>query len=427
MDMKRYLSMMVYCLGALNLAAQHAGPLKPGDWVPDDLVSRHMVNYGADSMHLVDFEGKAILLDFGTTYCPPCITSLVKLDALQKEFPNNLRVFMVTHESKEKVTAFLQNNMTVKGVQVPVIAQDTLLHDLFRHITLPHIVWIGKDRKVKALTGHHYVDKENISALIEGEPMDWPVKWDFPYDYSKAMIAFNGENFNTVMRPEAWQYSIVTNHIEGVVWRQKTTVDSAAKQIRVSAFNIPLLKMYLSLFGYIWEHNFQPAQVVLQDVQDPAPFFYDEHLGPKAVWERSYTYCYEMTFPMGLDKEERNRRIIEQLNWHFGLKVDLKKLKRPCWVMVVSDRDRLMRRTLFSTEAGHSIKGLLNAVNKIPHHAPMINELNLEESVEKSIRLELTTGLFDSFEALKKVLEPQGISLEVQVREVESLWIEPAK
>lgn len=424
MSMK-YLSTMVCMLAVLDLAAQDVQPLKPGDRLPDNLVVHHMVNSVAESTNLADIEGKAILLDFGATYCPPCIASLAKLDSLQKEFPDDLQVFMVTQESKERVTAFLDNHVTVKRMQVPVIAQDTLLHSLFRHITLPHVAWVGKDRQVKALTDHHYINKKNLQVLTEGRKIDWPVKWDFPYVYVKPMITFNSENVNTVMRPR--QYRIVTNHMEGVVLRQKTTVDSAAKQVRVSAFNVPLLKMYLTLFGYIWEHDFYPAQVVLHDIQDKTQFFYDGYFGTKAAWEKEYTYCYEMTFPMDLGKGERNRKIIEQLNGFFGLKVSLKKQKRHCWVMRVSDRDKFRRRAFSAETSGYSVKGLLKAVNSIPSHEPLINELDEDEFQGKSVRLELGTGPLADFAWLKKKLEPQGIRLEVQIREVETLWVEPAR
>ncbi len=426
MSMK-YLWTAVCMLEAMRIVAQDIQPLKPGDRLPENLVVHHIVNYVAESINLTDIGGKAIILDFGATYCPPCIASLTELDLLQKEFPDDLQVLMVTQESKGKVRAFLDNNTTVKGVRIPVVAQDTLLHRLFRHMTLPHVVWVGKDRKVKALTGHPDINRENIQALIEGEKIDWPVKWDFPYDYTKPMITFNSENFNPLMRPEAWQYRMVTHHMEGVVWRQKTTVDSAAKQVRVTAINVPLLKMYLTLFGYIWEYDFYPAQVVLHDIEDKRQFFYDKRFGTKAAWEEEHTYCYEMTFPLDLGKQERNRKIIEQLNSFFGLRVSLKKRKRYCWVMAVSDRDKF-RQHAFSAEAsGWSVKGLLKSVNSIPGHEPLINELDENEFQGKSVRLKLDTDPLADFEWLKKQLEPQGIGLEAQVREVETLWIEPAR
>jgi|GEM_PF-4314777 len=414
---RKVLGMVVTLLVVLNLAAQEVQPLKLGDRLPNNLVVKHLVHYPTERVNLADIEGKAILLDFGATFCIPCLESLANLELLQKEFSDDLQVFMVTQESTDRV----------KDIQIPVIAQDTLLNSLFKHQALPHIVWIGKDRTIKALTDHQEVTKENVNALIRGEEMDLPVKWDFPYDAAKPMMVFNPENINRTMQPKMWQYRMVAGHMEGVQARQKTRVDSAAKQVWVSAVNIPLLKMYLTLYGYIWEHNFHPTQVVLHNIQDEQRFFYDERLGKKAAWQVNNTYCYEMAFPMALSREERNRRIIAQLNEFFDLKVSLRKRKRLCWVMTVADR-ATFRLHAFSAEISrYSVKGLLKRVNSIPGHVPLISELDEDEFQGKSVRLALGTGPLSDFEWLKKELEPQGIHLEVQVRDVETLWVEPAR
>lgn len=420
--MYKYLLILLCIYRPFSPFAQHTHSLGPGEDIPQFPLFE-VINYSKAYVNLSDFKGKAILLDFGATYCKPCITSLPKLDVLQNIFHDDLQVFMVTHEPKEKVTAFLRNNAKVKGVQVPVIVADTLLHQAFRHITQPHVVWIGKDRKVKALTGHHYIDSANIRALIENEVLDWPVKWDFPYDYDKPMVVFNPENTHIAMRPDRWQLSIISGHMKGVIWRQQTVVDTNTQQVRVSAFNIPILKMYLTLLGYIWEYNFKPSQVVLHNIDDPIEFFYSETFG-KAEWDQFHTYCYEMVFPSDIPESRRNKMIVRQLDAYFGLTVKLKKMKRQCWVMTVSDKDLFTRKQLSVSKQGYSIRGLSNAINKKIGHPPLIDELRLNDAETKSVRLEVDAKTLDDFESLKKRLEPQGIGLEVQVREIETLWVE---
>src|SRR5690606_14700910 len=71
-------------------------PLQIGDTIPDYLwhLPLQVVNYspagGKDAITLNDYRDKLIILDFWATWCKPCISSLYKLDTLQKQFAGEL-------------------------------------------------------------------------------------------------------------------------------------------------------------------------------------------------------------------------------------------------------------------------------------------------------------------------------------------------
>src|SRR5690606_25379878 len=129
-----------------------------------------------DTLSAVIIEGitgydpqKATILDFGTTTCSPCMKSLKSMNSLPRTFYEDLQVFFVSKEPQRTVKRFLSHSPIGKDIRIPIIAADTVLHAAFPHISEPHIVWIDRNGVVKAITDHHYVNKETLQELIEGQ------------------------------------------------------------------------------------------------------------------------------------------------------------------------------------------------------------------------------------------------------------------
>lgn len=405
----------------LSSFAQERAPLSISDKLPN-LTIRNIVNHTQGVVLTQELIGKAIILDFGTTYCAPCIQTLGKLDSLQKHFPDDLLVFMVTHEPKEKIEKFLNTNAIAKNSSIPIISEDTVLHSLFSHITQPHEIWIDRQGEVKAYTDHHYLTVANVKLLIDNEDLNWPVKWDFPYDYTKPLMRFDNENINTIAKPDTWQSSVITNHMKGIMWRQTTNTDTVNRRVRVSAYNMPIIKMFLTLYGYLWEYDFFPNQVLITDDLLPEHFYHRHQNGARAEWELKNTYCYDMVFPMDLPVYERNAQIRQQLNWYLGLNIELEKMKRQCGVIYVSNKKKVssfMKKN--ENKDGILLKSILMGYNSHPDAFPVISDVG--EGMEGKLRFDLSELALENLEVLKKELEPYGFGLKVQEREIETLVI----
>ena len=106
---------LLFVLGA---GAARAGTIPPGSTAPDwklpDLQDK--------PVHLSDFKGKVIILDFWATWCPPCVAEVPKFVALQKKFQDKDVVFIgvATDDLKPAVAAFIKR----VGINYPIVLGD---------------------------------------------------------------------------------------------------------------------------------------------------------------------------------------------------------------------------------------------------------------------------------------------------------------
>ncbi|HWB27608.1 MAG TPA: hypothetical protein VG738_19160 [Chitinophagaceae bacterium] len=106
--------------------------------------------------------GKLVILDFMATSCSGCIEALDRMDSLQRVFGDRLQVIPVTYEDSARVAYFKAHNAIGKRISLPFIIGDTLLCRYFPHSSISHVIWIGTDRVVKAITISQYVKYDNI-------------------------------------------------------------------------------------------------------------------------------------------------------------------------------------------------------------------------------------------------------------------------
>ncbi len=133
----------------------------------DSVEIRNIFNYSHTDMRVSDLNGKAILLDFGGLGCRGCLLSLPVFDSLQRKFKDDLIVFWVTGNSEEDIRHFLSDTKLGKGLSMPVIAADTLLHKLFPVHSEPTVVWIDVHGNVLAKTGAMFIKSQAVDYLVK--------------------------------------------------------------------------------------------------------------------------------------------------------------------------------------------------------------------------------------------------------------------
>src|SRR6476469_6873036 len=99
--MKTFKYTVISLLMQVNLWAR-TQPVTIGERCPDVEI-KNIINYKTATARISDFRGKLLLLDFWGTFCGPCVASFPRMDALEKEFANDMQVLPVTFEDKEKV------------------------------------------------------------------------------------------------------------------------------------------------------------------------------------------------------------------------------------------------------------------------------------------------------------------------------------
>jgi cytochrome c biogenesis protein CcmG/thiol:disulfide interchange protein DsbE len=92
-------------LPLLLIAACNRGvrPSQPGQKAPDFTVSD-----GTTKVHLADYRGKVVLLNFWATWCPPCVIEVPSLLQLHHQMPNLEIIGVSVDEDPQAYASFLR-------------------------------------------------------------------------------------------------------------------------------------------------------------------------------------------------------------------------------------------------------------------------------------------------------------------------------
>ena len=102
-----------------------------------------------ESLKLADLQGKVVVLDFGATWCGPCVQGLPKVAEITAKRRERGLVFVAIDvgETQAVVEAFLAK----KALQVPVALGGDTLGPQFGVAGIPHTVVVGRDGVVRAV------------------------------------------------------------------------------------------------------------------------------------------------------------------------------------------------------------------------------------------------------------------------------------
>lgn len=150
-----------------------------GDKIPDILFDQ-VLNHPSASAKLSEQKNKVLILDFWATWCGSCINSFPKLDSLQQDFGKHLQIWLINNsarDDKQKINDFLRKFKTEwPTFSLPVVIGNDATKGLYSNGSLPHYLWIGYDRKIKAITGAEEVNAVNIERLVAGLPLNLSLK-----------------------------------------------------------------------------------------------------------------------------------------------------------------------------------------------------------------------------------------------------------
>lgn len=401
--------------GPALLSTAPLQPLKTGDTVPDLLLSS-LLYLPDTSVPLSYFKGRLLILDFMATSCKSCLEELPRLDSLQRAFSGRLQILLVTREPRDKVQQFFSRNKVARTVRLPVVTGDSTLHALFPHRFMPHEVWIGPEGIVRAITTPEYVQAANISRLLQGEAVSWPVKEDAPdFDYSLPLLAPPPQQDVQPARPPF--YTTVTPYLEGVLRRSAAGADTAGGYTRHYSINFSLPELYRQALGL--PPTF-PISRILLEVRDTARFFYTKGVY-RDQWKRQNLFCYEAVVPLGLGSQAVQAKMKADLDFYFRLYGRLEKRTIPCWV-VTDCKPSGTSRPRQGPDPGNrhfTLSHLLERLNGSHRSQPFLDETT--RSTPYYLPLDLLENL--SPDALQPKLRPYGLELTRQRREVELLVI----
>jgi thiol-disulfide isomerase/thioredoxin len=127
------------------------------------------------SYKLADLRGKAVLLNFWATWCPPCKIEIPWFIELQKQYANQglivVGVAMDDDTNKQKVVSDFANQMKI---DYPILLGTDQVADQYGGVdALPTTFFISRDgkivRRVMGLAGHSEFEEAIQAALKEGQ------------------------------------------------------------------------------------------------------------------------------------------------------------------------------------------------------------------------------------------------------------------
>lgn len=385
---------MKYMIGLLAmllplLSGAQSPPVKAlliGDTVPDIAIN-NIINYKTTSAKLSDFKGKLTILDFWATWCSACLINFPKMEALQKEFGNDIRVLAVTYEDKKKITRFFNSGAGQK-YNISSVVNDTLLTKLFPHQGIPHCVWIDDKGIVKTITGAEEVTAENISKMISQKEIQVQVKKDL--DPNKPL--FLSDDYpadNYLLR-----YSILSKGWYSGLPSGNDVRKSGSKIIGHASTNSPLLWIYTSaaihIFRNLGERYSEKRRII--NVKNISQISLDDS-GLLTDEDRKKVYNYDIIVPED-DADSLYYYMLEDLNRYTKYRGSIEKRNTRCLLLVRTDTiDRIKTKgalptnTLFdkspSAITNYPVANLVSRLNSAGSISlPVIDETHYKGNID---------------------------------------------
>ena len=167
----KLMRLVVLCLIPLGSYAQTNKTFTIGDSMPP-ITFGNVFNPGA-SLSPKDYKGKLIIIDFWSHWCGSCIEAFPKMEKLQKEFGDKIKVLLVTPDKKEEVVKLFKR---FKIPELTILYADTILSHMFPHITVPHHVWINPDGRIQFITDGYNATSKNVLKVLEKKEIKLQLK-----------------------------------------------------------------------------------------------------------------------------------------------------------------------------------------------------------------------------------------------------------
>ncbi len=321
------------------------------------------------------------------------------------------------------------------------VVEDKSFHKYFKHISIPHEVWIYKG-KVVGITASDYVNETNIETVLSGKTVNWPVKNDF--------IVYNGSQyplFNLLSNKSILKsYSVMGGYLVNgkQLGHSGTLRDSVTKTIRSFYLNKSILEIYNTSWSKIvgFANLSMPVSAlsgtnyIHWEVADRNKYITSE--ANSAEWLVKNGICYESVFPdIGQTLEELTAETIADLDRLLGLHVRWEKRKEKVWLLVRTSKiDKIKSKKTIGLDAnGYSsdfnYKKIGNLVQlRDVSLSPLLSRMNQEEGnpyvfdetgYKGNVDLDINISSWNDLNLIRKALQIYDLDLKEEERLVDKL------
>lgn len=427
----------VFCL---PLFAQSSYPVI-GEMCPDFQLSG-VQQYHSTQVSLAMLAEKPFVIDFFSKGCSACFKSFSKVNNLTQKYNGQLEFMLVGRKDKQ-ISKLYERFRADLNLTFPV-AYDSLIFKNWGIETFPHLVWVGKDGIVKAITSSDEFTDTNIKNFIEEKPLMTAHKLNenemqeskLLYDKKgPLLLAGNGGDDTSFMYRSVlsrWQpQADFFRHPEFISYHLKGSVQ---------ALGVPLLTLFQIAYGDTvlsrmprnrFEKNTLNAygdwwiRPVIE-TSDSGQFSYN-----RKTSENFYTYS--LNVPAEKASAVSLKRMMQQdLENYFNLSAKVEVRKMPCWKLVASAQAAGILKTKAETTSLEYKDQYLGLRLRNQPLSVVLFELwanNQQEppfidatGIVGNVDLDLDV-IFSDLEAVKKVLKENGLELVKSQKEMKVIVI----
>ncbi|MFS8082153.1 MAG: DUF547 domain-containing protein [Ginsengibacter sp.] len=127
--------------------------------------TERILNYSSEKSDFNSLKKQITIIDFFGTWCIPCLRALPHLDSLQKQFPNTVRIMLVSVEKENVLQKFVDDH---KARNFPLVVDEgNKISDLFQPPSYPYTVVINSANNILAITEASSLNADQISGWLE--------------------------------------------------------------------------------------------------------------------------------------------------------------------------------------------------------------------------------------------------------------------
>lgn len=393
MRKKVFLTLLAVAL-AMRVVAQEgvvSENIQVGSTVPDFTINV-LSQEGTMPVNIKDYRGKVVILEFWATYCGPCLPAMEHLAAIKKKIPNDVEVFAITDENRQKVVSFLNQRPT--SLQIG-LDNNRHLNNLFYHLFMPHTIVIGPDGVLKAITSPDQITEELVYLAKSGAAIVVKTKAEFASqdETATALVPLSIED-NSLYKV------VVSPAQQGVQSQVNKKSDSEYEFINCT---VPM----------IYQALYQTTQKML----DERPCL-EVTQQTKYLLQENYQYCFKLKVPSKMT--DRVGAIgMQHLEEIFAIKPQNELRTRNVYALVINETNN---KSNDSTQASAiTIKEFIHLLWETRLvDKPIINESGLPD--DAVISVDIPTQVHEVGERLASL----GMRLEPKTKELSCLILHEA-
>lgn len=404
----------IVLLTSFNKCKAESRALRVGEKIPNLTIGK-LINSPIPSVNLADFKGKVLVFDFWTTWCGACIEEMPEVAKLRRECGDRLQVITVTSQSEQVVSKFLQRNELARKQYLTIAMQDTVLSQLFPHVSYPHIIWINPDGVYLGATTQFDLNQKTVDQIfITGRATFTDPKNDnLTYDENKPLFV-EGNGGNAVYKYRC----LLTGYTPGLPSMCGICADSLG--VRIRATNVGLNTLILRSL------NFSPAQY------GHNRFYIEKPLDTLVIsTARENLFCFEL-YGQGYSRKRTGQEMLDYLEHYFGFKASVQRRAARCLVLrSLGDHSQLLyfgrdsldnisdKTTKTKFIRGGVITTFTTFLDRVPGNLPVIDQ----SGIAGRISMEFDSSQLSDLVSLNRQLSKYGLKLSEEERPLDMIVV----